>query len=78
MSSMVGSSFYQGEFEPSPNTRNDGQMETYKVGFLRWMGRGNETPVPGKPKDGASFTVSAPKPPPENLNFERRFSRAGT
>ena len=60
---------YQCEFEPSPNIRNDGQAETYKVWVRARDTKGNETPAPGFPVEGVSFTVQAPSKPPEQPTF---------
>jgi len=64
MSSMFKDSVYQGTFKPSPNIRNYGQDEIYKVGIQAKGLRRNETPSPGLPLEGVSFSVQAPKPPP--------------
>ncbi|MFN3422792.1 MAG: hypothetical protein ACK40X_13840 [Armatimonadota bacterium] len=65
MSSMDRGSLYQGEFEPSPNIRDDGQAETYKVWVRARDLKENETPLPGLPSGGVSFSVQAPLEPPK-------------
>ncbi len=40
---MIGSSVYQGTFEANPNTRNDGQAETYKVRVRAMDGKKRDT-----------------------------------
>lgn len=56
---------YQGTMRVRANTRNDGQVEVYKVWVRAKDLKGNETPEPGEPVGGISFSVSAPEPPPE-------------
>lgn len=56
---------YQGTIKAGANTRNDGQDETYKVWVRAKDAKGNETPEPGEPPGGISFTVPALIPPPE-------------
>lgn len=60
---------YQGTIKAGANTRNDGQGETYKVWVRAKDAKGNETPKPGEPPGGISFTVPAPVTPPEKPDF---------
>ena len=56
---------YQGAIMASANIRSDGKDETYLVWVRAKDGKGNETPKPGEPSVGISFTVPAPLNPPE-------------
>lgn len=60
--SLVGGR-YQGTYRATANTRADGQAETYLVWVRAKDGQGNETPLPGVPKEGESFSVKAPLKP---------------
>lgn len=59
----LAGSVYQGTITVAANTRNDGQAQTYRVWVRARDGKGNETPEPGEPTGGVSFTVPAPLKP---------------
>lgn len=60
---------YQVEREVAANSRSDGKVETYQVWVRAKDAKGNETPEPGVPTGGVSFTVPAPKSPPARPGF---------
>lgn len=62
MMSLVGEN-YQGTITAAPNIRKDGQAEIYQVWIRAKDAKGNETPAPGVPTDGMSFSVQAPLEP---------------